>query len=196
MAKGKVDLRVIKTRKAIKESFLTLVQAKGYDRITVQDIADEALINRNTFYLHYVDKPDLLEKLYLENLEKLNVCLDIAVDRIDDLTKDILASVLKNLLEAIHSNLTFFKTMLSQNGQSNLSNYLKETLKTIILTGVETAPSHNLRTRIALEYLTSGLAGVICLWITDSQQISIDEFIEHVIELHFTNVVELLKSWQ
>ena len=41
LGKDKVNLRILKTRKAIKEAFLRLVQTKGYERITVQDIAKE-----------------------------------------------------------------------------------------------------------------------------------------------------------
>ena len=48
MAK-KIDLRVKRTNKMIMEAFIHLVEAKGYDNITIQEIADEAMINRATF---------------------------------------------------------------------------------------------------------------------------------------------------
>ncbi|MEH7318966.1 TetR/AcrR family transcriptional regulator, partial [Priestia megaterium] len=67
----KTDLRVIRTRKMIKESFIDLIQEKGYESITIRDIADNALINRATFYLHYVDKQDLVDKLIDEVFEEL-----------------------------------------------------------------------------------------------------------------------------
>lgn len=44
------DLRVIKTKKNIEESFLRLLEKKSFSEITVQNILDEALINRSTFY--------------------------------------------------------------------------------------------------------------------------------------------------
>ena len=52
------DLRVIKTKKNIEESFLRLLEKKSFSEITVQNILDEALINRSTFYKHYSDKYD------------------------------------------------------------------------------------------------------------------------------------------
>ncbi len=55
----KTDLRVIRTKKSIKRALLGLLKEKNYNKITIQDISEEAIINRNTFYLHYLDKDDL-----------------------------------------------------------------------------------------------------------------------------------------
>ena len=52
----KEDRRVRKTRSAIKSSFIELLNEKELEKITIQDIADRADINRGTFYLHYEDK--------------------------------------------------------------------------------------------------------------------------------------------
>jgi AcrR family transcriptional regulator len=61
--KQKEDLRITRTKKRIKDALIQLLQEKSYEQITIQDIADKAMINRNTFYLHYLDKADLLEKI-------------------------------------------------------------------------------------------------------------------------------------
>ncbi|MBQ9708480.1 MAG: TetR/AcrR family transcriptional regulator [Firmicutes bacterium] len=60
---NKSDLRVIKTERNIQGSFLKLLEKKSFSEITVQDILDEALINRTTFYRHYDSKYDLVSKL-------------------------------------------------------------------------------------------------------------------------------------
>ncbi|MED4953339.1 TetR/AcrR family transcriptional regulator [Paenibacillus macerans] len=194
MSKDKVDLRILKTRRAIKEAFLTLVQTKGYERITVQDIADEAMINRNTFYLHYVDKPDLMERLCQENVEKLNVCFSLDKKNIHEVDKDMFISILSEMFKVIEANIVFFKTMLSQNGQPNFSTYLKEALKTFILSSIDTSDyHHNRKMLIGLEYMISGLVGVICLWIMNPENFVVEEVIEQLSEIHFSNVLDLLK---
>lgn len=53
------DLRVIKTKQNIENSFVSLLEQKDFHKITVQDILDKALINRTTFYKHYADKYQL-----------------------------------------------------------------------------------------------------------------------------------------
>jgi len=57
---AKVDRRVRRTRELLQRALLSLIQERGYDRITVQDIIDRADIGRSTFYAHYRDKEDLL----------------------------------------------------------------------------------------------------------------------------------------
>ncbi|MDF2503702.1 TetR/AcrR family transcriptional regulator [Clostridium sp.] len=60
---NKTDLRVLKTHESIKNTFSNLLLGKSFKDITVQNICDEALIGRSTFYDHYYDKYDLLNKM-------------------------------------------------------------------------------------------------------------------------------------
>lgn len=65
------DLRIFKTKKAIKEAFFDLVSEKTFEKVAISDIADRAMINRATFYLHYQDKYDLLNSLETEVLNDI-----------------------------------------------------------------------------------------------------------------------------
>ncbi|WP_455718213.1 TetR/AcrR family transcriptional regulator [Anaerosporobacter sp.] len=191
MDKKKVDLRILKTRRAIKEAFLRLIQTKGYERITIQDIAEEAIINRNTFYLHYVDKPDLMEHLLQESMEKLNVCINLEKKDIQEIDKDMFISLLNETFKVIEADIVFFKTMLSQNGQPNFSTHLKEVLKSFMLTSI--GDRYNQNMKVSLEYMISGLTGVICMWIVNSENLVVEEVIEQLSEIHFHIVLDLLQ---
>lgn len=57
-----LDPRIKRTLLLIREAFVSLLEEKGFDQLTVRDITARADINRATFYLHYRDKYDLLEK--------------------------------------------------------------------------------------------------------------------------------------
>jgi len=58
----KEDPRVKRTRNLILTAFDELLPEKGFRSLTVQDITDKAEINRATFYAHFNDKYDLLDK--------------------------------------------------------------------------------------------------------------------------------------
>ena len=60
MTKKKLDRRVQRTRKLLNDALMSLIQEKGYDNVTIEDITERANLGRTTFYLHYQGKDDLL----------------------------------------------------------------------------------------------------------------------------------------
>jgi AcrR family transcriptional regulator len=68
MTEPKTDPRVLRTRRLIMDSFIELSAKKEFKDITVKDITTEAMINRATFYYHFEDIYDLLEKALSEVL--------------------------------------------------------------------------------------------------------------------------------
>lgn len=62
-AAQKTDLRIQRTKDAIREAFKSLVMELPFEKITVKAIAERARINRNTFYLHYETVDDLLREI-------------------------------------------------------------------------------------------------------------------------------------
>lgn len=59
------------TKKAIKASFLKLLNEKPLNKITVRDIVEDCGINRNSFYYHFQDIPALLESIVEETTAEL-----------------------------------------------------------------------------------------------------------------------------
>ncbi len=78
------------TRKAIKESFLKLLNERPISQITVRDVVEDCGINRNSFYYHYQDLQALVVEILQENTDRIlaeglreqsvEACLDVAVD--------------------------------------------------------------------------------------------------------------------
>jgi AcrR family transcriptional regulator len=56
-----IDPRIRRTRLLLQQALGKLLEAKEFDKISVQDIAEAATLNRATFYDHYTDKFALLE---------------------------------------------------------------------------------------------------------------------------------------
>lgn len=57
------------TRKAIRETFIELLEEQPLNDITVKEIVDRCGINRNTFYYYYQDLPALIEEIIKEEAE-------------------------------------------------------------------------------------------------------------------------------
>lgn len=58
------------TKRAIMLSLLKLLKQKSVDKVTVKDICDECEINRNTFYYYFKDIYDVLNNIFMEEIEK------------------------------------------------------------------------------------------------------------------------------
>ena len=59
------------TRRAIKESFLKLLNQRPLNQITVKDIVEDCGINRNSFYYHFSDLPALVEEIMADQVSAM-----------------------------------------------------------------------------------------------------------------------------
>ena len=82
-SKKKTDARVRRTRDALGDALIALMQEKPFDTITVQDVLDRAHVSRSTFYTHYSDKDDLLMSDAEEFFEALSMALSQHGDKTD-----------------------------------------------------------------------------------------------------------------
>ncbi len=57
--KKAIDARVRRTRDALGDALIALMQTQSFESITVQNVLDRARISRSTFYKHFSDKNDL-----------------------------------------------------------------------------------------------------------------------------------------
>lgn len=85
ISKQHIDLRVQKTRKAIKNTFKEMICQMDANKITVKELTDRAKIHRKTFYLHYTCIEALFEDMlqeivngYFEEVNKLDSNFDMS----------------------------------------------------------------------------------------------------------------------
>ena len=81
--KKRMDARVRRTRDALGDALVALMQEKPFDTITVQDVLDRAKVGRSTFYAHYSDKDDLLMSDAEEFFESISMMLSVRGDQSD-----------------------------------------------------------------------------------------------------------------
>ena len=73
--KPKGDLRIDRTQNLLRRAMLELLRQMSFEEITVKLLAQQATINRKTFYAHYSGKEQLLEEMFREADEALCGCL-------------------------------------------------------------------------------------------------------------------------
>lgn len=122
--------KINQTNKMIKQNFIDLMSQKQVNKITVNDICEICQINRSTFYRHFVDKYEVLDQI---EQEFINLLFGIPKNEInqsntiDDLADKLTVYVAK-LLDVIQENQSLLSIILSENGDPNFQNVLKEML--------------------------------------------------------------------
>lgn len=114
--------RNLETEQQIKKAFIHAVDQKGFNKVTITDIAQHAHISRGTFYVHYIDKYDLLEKIEADIFKKLQSSLvgeQLNAPLLARTSEDIITSTYRTFsyyLAYIDSERETIRVLLSPNG--------------------------------------------------------------------------------
>ena len=71
MTQNSRDLRVRRTHKLLREALVALIEEQRFDALTVEAIAERAMVSRAAFYRHYQDKYDLVEQIFEEAMQMM-----------------------------------------------------------------------------------------------------------------------------
>lgn len=187
MAK-KTDLRVLRTKKMILSAFIKLVEEKGYDAITIQDIADEAMINRATFYAHFKDKVNLYEYIFDTSINSLAAILDtfplLENNRVQ--LKNIqlaLTNVFKIIKENRHFFMILIRSNFIENFESTMIDLLTIKYEEIFSKLKITENDIEVPVDFIIEYMSSIFIGTVHWWITSKSEFPPEHMARLVIKL-------------
>ena len=76
MAEKRVDRRIRRTKRLLRQALAELMNEKEFKDITVKEITERADLNRGTFYFHYTDTYDLKDKIENELVDVFRESLD------------------------------------------------------------------------------------------------------------------------
>lgn len=159
-----VDRRVRKTRRQLRECLITLLKEKKVQDITVRELTDMADLNRGTFYLHYKDVFDLLEKTEAELQEDFTqlVCKHDAVD-----LKQRPSVIFNEIYSLVYDNADLIEILLGENGDLNFVNRLKQLIREKCLKDwMEVFRSGNAAAFDAFfSFIVSGCIGLVQYWL-------------------------------
>ncbi|MEM5008466.1 TetR/AcrR family transcriptional regulator [Priestia megaterium] len=161
---SKVDRRIIKSQKAIKKAVIELMSETSFDQITVQDIVDRADVSRKTFYLRYLDKFDLLDKLIEEHINEMQEICESASET-DDLDGNV------SWFEYFESNYSFFSALLGSKGapffRSRFLDFVIDDMKNGWDINTKEGKNQGLNEDVLLQFFGAAYVQVVEWWFTN-----------------------------
>ncbi len=174
----KEDMRARHSKEKINQAFRDLLKEKGFAKTTVSDIIKRANVNRSTFYAHYTDKFDLLDKFEDElflNLAHVSKAIPENFSESDFIYELDFKDYIEDVLTIISDNKEVFfilsDSVQGTNFQKKLFAYMNNVWR-----------SHNVVDKLQVDaaYVQIATVGMICSliesWIEDGCEPTVADF--------------------
>ncbi len=187
----KTDRRVLRTKEAINRSFLEMFSEKEFDRITINDIAERANVNRGTVYLHYMDKYDLLDQCMDDHLNKMVQSCTFTKFNQGNVNQIEEVEAIKSLFIYFEKNFLFFSSMLSNKTTSGFFERMLHTLSSTISEKINMQGiNQGMDKDLIIHFTASAFAGIVEDWILNRMPHPPQFMAEQVWELFKRNNIE------
>ena len=111
----KQDRRIIKSKKAIKKAFMSILATKDINDITIKNIADLADVDRKTVYNYYNGTYEILNEIENEMVSTINDAME-SLDIEGNLDQQV--NIFKKITEVINANFEFYSILMKLNYDS------------------------------------------------------------------------------
>ena len=155
------DLRVIKSEAAIEAALLELIEEKGYVNVRIIDIAKRANVNRNTIYLHYKDKEEIVFKIVSKSFEASRSIIDFDKLLKAKASRKSAEEMFMTILDVLEKQVELFRILLTD---ENLSGYIAR-VSTFVRKMMLNVYKDTKQNRMIMEYIIQGVYGIIKMWI-------------------------------
>ncbi len=164
--KKKTDPRIVRTRRLLKDAFVELIQEIDIEKLSVNRLAERATINRVTFYLHYRDIPDMLEKMADEMMSNLIEVWKEAKAERNSAEETEKWHVMKSVLHHIADNAAFYKIVFTSKRIPIFRDRLLAFLTERIISRVERKGEEStVHKDIVIWYDSAAYMGTIVAWL-------------------------------
>ncbi len=165
----KLDPRVVRTRQMLRDALVSLIAEKGFDALTVQDIADRATLNRATFYLHYKDKQDLLTQSLHDAIDELLADIGLAQDESGQMSFEAAVRPIVAVFQHVAQHASFYRIMMGAEGVPSFIASVRDYMSDITLQWLRSLQPNTQQSTVPLEIVASSLSwsmlGVILWWL-------------------------------
>lgn len=191
-----MDRRVQKTKESLYESLVILMKEKDINRITVKELTEMANVNRKTFYLHYKDIFDMVDKVKEKMLDELKAVVSAHNKDIIDFSVEPL-SLFMDITKFVQRNKEIMFILLSNHANADFTfvNNIKTIMKEYCINIWNTIyPDSNSKN---YDYFYSfafyGYIGLMQDWIDSGQKDDV-EYIGKLAAKMFCNTEVIIRS--
>lgn len=187
------DRRIARSKRALRTALIELMEERGLDAVSVNDLCARADLNRGTFYNHFHDKDDLLTTLedeVIDDLERIQEQLrDLTVlDLVRYRTRKKPLPFLVDLFDYLREQGDFLHAVTGPGGDVRFAPRLRDSvcanlIQTILHERYRTDPTPFVQYYVA--FFASAYLGVIERWIETGMQESSEEMALIAMRLFF-----------
>lgn len=174
----KEDLRIVRTRVLLSKALFELLETTPFEKISVMDICEKAMVHRATFYNHFTDKEDLLEYSIDEIKESLfNRTIK---NETYNTSKEMYMSLISKVIDFVDENRKQFLLILNINSFEKITGLLLTTIKRSIryLTSKnQYKETYTLPTNVVIDFLSGGITNLGLNWLQASNPCSKEELL-------------------
>lgn len=171
-----MDRRVGRTKKTLKKTLISLMEEKELRKITVSELTKRANVNRGTFYLHYLDIYDMVEKLGDEIIDNIKHVIDSG----NPLAMNYLyLPILVKIVEYFYKDNRFIQALISPNGDSFFLSRIQDVMVEHTMKMYQKKFKHYDigYIRVMMTFIVSGAIGVFTEWFKEGCKTPIHEVI-------------------
>jgi AcrR family transcriptional regulator len=178
---AKTNRKIRYTKMVLRESLMELMKSKAISGISIKEICAEADISRSTFYTHYKDQYDLLQKIEEETLTAINDILS-KHDYIGN--KHGALKMVEEMLQYIVDNNTSIHVLLSENGDINFQKKLFSSMyqRNVMKFMAGKLPDEETREYYFM-FIVNGSIGLIYHWIKSGLNKSVSDLAKLIVNI-------------
>lgn len=178
----KTDLRVLKTHKALCNTFAEMLEEKKFEDITVNELCERAMVRRATFYKHFADKYEFFAFFVRGTQDNFNAKIK-EYDR-EETSYSYYVYLLKNSVNFLQEHKKIVDNVLKSSAFPTLLEIVSEEIyrnvllhmKENVTKGMPLAVSPN----VLASFYTGGMVQTLRVWVTTPNPISEEEMVEEI----------------
>lgn len=178
------DRRVQRTRDALRDALISLLEERGWDDINIQDLCERANVGRSTFYLHFQNKEELLVGGFDDLRAWLRAQSTSAGNSADAMP------FVRGLIEHVHEQRNLFRVIVGKRSGHVVQKRFREMVYRLVEEEV-VLPHAGWKQKAGARYIAGALVELLAWWVDSGKGHTADEIEEFFYQLTLPSIRQI-----